>query len=440
MQEKAGKKKHHTGLVLWIILLIINIGLNAAAWNSSRFCDWYVDEVYPYLSSALGWLTSLAPISIGERLLLAAALWLIVLALITLLWLLRFLFTRRRRNSVGYLKRTAFTGCFWKLTLWVANIVLLIMTLNCTILYHVTPLENALPGYGKEYDAAALADLRDLVVNRVNTLAEEMPRDSDGSILYGRYAHDAAAAKQDGQLVSYTNSGIGVTAFNRNTEIDMEAGARAAVSRLGRHGYPLLSSRNCPGRSEDGQITLVPFQPRPKHLSLSGFVSQQNMEGYYFPFTMEANYNELMENMNKPFTMCHELSHTHGYIFEDDANFLAWLACVESGDPVFEYSGWLGILNYVNNSYYASVPREEYDSHPAIHAQVWTDATFVREDIMQKIEASSPLESETVHQSTDTYLDTTLKANGVSEGKAQYDHVTQLLLEYFDGNYDNIAF
>ena len=46
------------------------------------------------------------------------------------------------------------------------------------------------------------------------------------------------------------------------------------------------------------------------------------IDGLYFPFSMEANYNDTMSIMNKPFTMCHELAHTHGYIFEDEANFL----------------------------------------------------------------------------------------------------------------------
>ena len=44
--------------------------------------------------------------------------------------------------------------------------------------------------------------------------------------------------------------------------------------------------------------------------------------------------------------MCHELL-TSGYIYEDEANFIAFLACVESDDSTFQYAGYLSVLNYV---------------------------------------------------------------------------------------------
>ena len=50
--------------------------------------------------------------------------------------------------------------------------------------------------------------------------------------------------------------------------------------------------------------------------------------------------------------MCHELAHIRGYIYEDEANFIAFLACVESDDVAFQYSGYLSVLNYVANDLY----------------------------------------------------------------------------------------
>ncbi|MFQ8979614.1 MAG: DUF3810 family protein [Waltera sp.] len=44
--------------------------------------------------------------------------------------------------------------------------------------------------------------------------------------------------------------------------------------------------------------------------------------------------------MEKPATMCHELAHIRGYIYEDEANFIAFLACVESDDSTFQYAGY----------------------------------------------------------------------------------------------------
>ena len=170
----------------------------------------------------------------------------------------------------------------------------------------------------------------------------------------------------------------------------------------------------------------------PKPLVFSWFMSQQYMQGYFFPFSMEANYNDIMYVMNKPFTMCHELAHTRSYIFEDEANFLSYLACTGSEDILFEYSGYLGVLNYVNNAFYENVSKEEYLSHTAISDQVKEDNIFLTKDNWEKVEESSPLDTDTVKKAADTFVDTTLKVNGVDDGKASYNRVVELmLLEYF---------
>ena len=136
--------------------------------------------------------------------------------------------------------------------------------------------------------------------------------------------------------------------------------------------------------------------------------------------------------MNKPFTMCHELAHTKSYIFEDEANFLAYLACTGSDDIVFEYSGYLGVLNYVNNAFYENVSKEEYKSHVAISEQVWDDNIFLTEESWKKVEDNAVIETETVKKAADTFVDTTLKVNGVGDGKASYNRVVELmLLEYY---------
>ena len=45
-----------------------------------------------------------------------------------------------------------------------------------------------------------------------------------------------------------------------------------------------------------------------------------DLMGIYFPFSMEANYNQDMYKAKLPDTICHELAHTKGYIQEDEAN------------------------------------------------------------------------------------------------------------------------
>ena len=169
----------------------------------------------------------------------------------------------------------------------------------------------------------------------------------------------------------------------------------------------------------------------PKALYFSDFMCQQYMQGYYFPFSMEANYNDKMNLMNKPFTMCHELAHTHGYIYEDEANFFGFLACIGSDDIVFEYSGYLGVLNYINNDFYRAVSKEEYNSHVKISERVKYDNEFVSKETWEEVEENAIFKTETVKKAADTFIDTNLKVNGVSSGKVSYSHVVGLIMDYY---------
>ncbi len=279
--------------------------------------------------------------------------------------------------------RTAPMKAFQRFMGVLMSVVLTIMSLNCFVLYHCTPFEVS-GATQDEYYLNDLAELRDYIVNKCNELSEVVPRDEAGNVIY------------DG---------------------DMTQTAKAAIAGLS-GDYKRLGG----------------FYVTPKALTFSGFMSQQYMQGYYFPFSMEANYNDEMYIMNKPFTMCHELAHTHGYICEDEANFLGFLSCIKSGDLIFEYSGYLGVLNYVNNDYYKAVSKEEYKSHVAISDKVRYDDQFLTDEAWKRVEDNAILKTETVKKAADTFVDTNLKVNGVSSGKVSYTHVVALLLDYYSNN------
>jgi hypothetical protein len=219
------------------------------------------------------------------------------------------------------------------------------------------------------------------VVKKCNELAKEVPHDENGNVIY---------------------------------EGDMQKTAIAAMSNISDR-FPRLGG----------------YYVTPKALYFSDFMSQQYMQGYYFPFSMEANYNDTMSIMNKPFTMCHELAHTHGYIYEDEANFLGFLACISSDDPVFQYSGYLGVLNYINNDFYNAVSKAEYNSHVKISARVKYDNQFMTDEAWIKVEEKAVVKTETVKKAAETFIDTNLKVNGVSSGKCSYSHVVALIMDYY---------
>ncbi len=385
---------------IWVVTILLNV----IAWNSAAFCDWYIKYVFPLWVNTYGRLTGLAPFSVGEILLVAGCVLVLVACVlwIPLVWR-KFVFRQKKfapyqkgavlqeekeKEAVCDRAASFCTGIrrFYLFFAWTFGIVCLVMTLNCFILYHASTFSQNYfqEEQGREYGLEELLAVRNLVVEECNRLSGEMERDGDGTILYGK--------------------NIGKEAI-------------ACMQSLGKT-YDQL----------DG------YYPRPKPMAASDFFSQQYMCGYYFPFSMEANYNDVMYIMNKPASICHELAHLRGYIFEDEANFISFLACVESEDPVFVYSGYLSVLNYLDNDFYRAVgrDREAYLAQVRILPRVTADDVFVTEQEWERINGKALIDTQVVDAVSDAMVDATLKVNGVQDGIISYNRVVTLLLQYYD--------
>lgn len=94
------------------------------------------------------------------------------------------------------------------------------------------------------------------------------------------------------------------------------------------------------------------FYPNPKPYIFSKLMSYQLLEGET-DFTIEANYNNEMPKWNVPSTICHELSHVRGFNNEDEANYISFLACINSKNYEYQYSGYLMAYSYCMNDLYA---------------------------------------------------------------------------------------
>lgn len=369
------KTEKHKRRYLYIAILAGVILLNITAWLSTPFCDFYISKIFPIWVNTYGRFTALFPFSVGEIMLVAAVL-LVVAVLLSLPVCLWKLF-RRHHNTGGLLQ-------FYRVCAWILLFVLLIMTLNCTLLYHGSTFNEKY--FGKLTDTYTLENLiavRNEVVEQCNRLAGEMDRAENGDILY---------------------------------EGDMKAEAIRCMQSLG-ETYGGLSG----------------YYPRPKALLLSDLMCQQYMQGYYFPFSMEANYNDVMYLTNKPATFCHELAHLKGYIYEDEANFIGFLACLSSEDKFFQYSGYLSVLYYLDNDFYAAVgeDRERYLAEPVILPQVHADNIFVKQEEWDRINGKAILDTEVVEAVSDSVTETSLKLNGVADGMVSYSRVVKLLLQYY---------
>ena len=159
---------------------------------------------------------------------------------------------------------------------------------------------------------------------------------------------------------------------------------------------------------------------QPKPLFGSRLLSHFQYLGIFACFTGEPVINVAAPDINIPVTMCHEQAHLRGFMREDEANFIAYLACVNSQNPDFVYSGLVQALIYSTNALYDADPqlyqqlRAQYS--PGLVADLADDATYW-----------DAYESK-VSQAATAWNDTYLKANQQTDGVQSYGRMVDLLL------------
>ncbi|RYZ26225.1 MAG: DUF3810 family protein [Sphingobacteriales bacterium] len=72
------------------------------------------------------------------------------------------------------------------------------------------------------------------------------------------------------------------------------------------------------------------------------------IQGYYNPFTGEAQVNPKLPAFMLPFVMCHEMAHQSGIAAEDDANLLSYAVATLAPDSTFRYSAYFNLWLYTH--------------------------------------------------------------------------------------------
>jgi len=88
-----------------------------------------------------------------------------------------------------------------------------------------------------------------------------------------------------------------------------------------------------------------------KGVILSEVMSYLGIGGVYFPFTGEANVNISMPILQFLSPLARN-GHQIGFAREDEANFIAYIACKNHPSPDFQYSGILSALINATNTLY----------------------------------------------------------------------------------------
>ena len=367
------RSPYRTSVVILLLLLVI---FNLLSLRKG-FSDFFTANIMPVFLNTYGRLMGALPFSAGEFMILLG---LLLIAAVLIFGVL-LIFLRKRQ---GY--RT-FCRVFYKTFLMILLSVAMIMTLNCSIPYGCSDLE--MKSHADAYTIGDLEKLRAFLVEKCNVMAKEFPRDENGHLIY------------DPDL----------SELNDRTKELMHSLSEE---------FPRLSG----------------YYPDMKPILNSTFMSQSRLMGIYFPFSLEANYNPKMYITNHAFVFCHEYAHLKGYMQEDEANFLAFRACLLSDDPYVVYSGYLGVLNYVLNSYAANVRKkdpERFRAQPGLSEYVENDNIFLTEEAWAEVEESAIFNTESVEKLHDDFTNGYMHYYGIEDGIASYGRVTDLLLQYYDG-------
>lgn len=117
------------------------------------------------------------------------------------------------------------------------------------------------------------------------------------------------------------------------------------------------------------------------------------IQGYYNPFTGEAQVCTGEPNFMMPFLIAHELAHQTGIAAEDDANLAAYISCMESNNKHLQYSAsfnlWLYVHRRVHRIDSAEATRLKEQLNPASLAQLDTLRQRARQYYTWLDEASS---------------------------------------------------
>ena len=252
----------------------------------STVMDWVVSYISAPIRGFLGLLSSIYPFAIMEVLCTFAVVFLIY-------YIIRSIrVTSRRRGKWKLLGKRllpvlVLVFYVWGLFgwLWLSG-------------YHATGFADR---YGLNSEGATVEELARLTqhfADRANELGELVERDDDGSYVANRSE-------------MFRNS---VSVFDNVSE-----------------EFPSL----------DGRL----YAPKP--MLYSWLMSITGYSGMYFALTGEAMINTQPHGAFMPATVAHEHAHHLSVFAEDEANFVAIIACIKSDDVVFQYAGYMLGLNHL---------------------------------------------------------------------------------------------
>ena len=213
--------------------------------------------------------------------------------------------------------------------------------------------------------------------DQANALAETLPRDENGNLLYENF--DLLAQK-----------------------------AGDGYKNLTKEGYAVFAGSVLP----------------PKKLMWPKLYSAMSICGVSMALTGEASVNPAIPNMSIPYVMCHEMAHRMCIALEDDSNFAAFLACEANEDPQFVYSAYYMAYRYCYNAL-AKADREALkEIHAGVNELFRRDLRFYDEFFAKE---KKVVASTVANTANNAYI----QASGDKKGTASYGMVATQLTTWY---------
>ena len=346
------------------ITIIVTAALSVIPRRNPDFAEWYSTHVYRALQAVISRIMSVFPFSVFELLIICG-----IILLFFILYRTVYLIIKKKGRQL----RTIYAR-----VLVLLLTLVMVFVLNCGVNYHRKPFSYYSGLTIEKHSKDALIELCEALIGEANTLVPYI---------------DTVELEDYGSIFSLADT-------------DERSEAVAAMRKLGGI-YPVLSG----------------YYPKPKPVFFSKVMSYEFITGIY-SFTIEANYNNDVPDYVKAYTMCHELSHLRGFMREDEAGFISYLACIHSDNVNFRYSGIVNALAYVLNSVYSSCGATVYtELYRTMDSQIMRDYKYDN-DYWDRFETP-------VAEVADAVNNAYLKANAQTDGVKSYGRMVDLLLAYY---------
>ena len=345
------------------ITLVFGFAVKFTAANSASFADFWQSKIAVYPRAALAYITNIFPFSIAESIILCMPLIIAVLIRVA-----------SKGKTETWLSSFRFTFDILAVSMLIYSMFLI----NFSAGYYTTSLDKRLDIQREKVSAEELYGTAEALMDGLDGCINNV------DFTYGK-----------GSVMPYDLSEM-------NKKLN-EAYEKACEK------YPFISR----------------FYSSPKPVALSEPWTYTHIAGVYSFFTGEANININFPDYTLPYTAAHEMAHQRGISREEEANFVAFLVCMESDDDYIKYSAYANAFEYVASSLNGADKDMYRQLYSTKVPQMLKNEMIAYNAFFEKYRENT---AATVAGKVN---DTFLKSNDQKEGERSYGLVVDLLVAYY---------